>query len=218
MEKKQLLKIIHTAIRASNETYCSWSGGNFLSEAALEGFMVANMANAIMRHERHPAYLCLEYSIDGLKDAAGRRPCGRVAPRMTNQGRVDIALFNGSDYVTHIIEAKCQRTWSSACTDDLERLANVQRHLGNHHKESSLKLSILALFAHSYSTRSRERAFANLDMLLTGWKQRATKYCQKKQDIIFEFDCSALPPFEFNDERSKEFHIASSMCIIIKSA
>lgn len=123
MTRDELITAIHKGALAANRTYSKWAGGAWISEYGIEGYMVAEICRAIQR-VRQNGYLTMEEAFTSLIESTGKRPRGRKPSIMQGTKRVDIALWNAEEYVTHVIEVK--RLWNEQCRHDLNRLDRLQ--------------------------------------------------------------------------------------------
>jgi len=127
MTRNELITAIHKGALTANRTYSKWAGGAWINEYGVEGYMVAEICRAIQRVRKN-GYLTMEEAFTCLIESTGKRPRGRKPAIMQGTKRVDIALWNAEEYVTHVIEVK--RLWNEQCRHDLNRIEKLQRKLG----------------------------------------------------------------------------------------
>ena len=127
MKREELIEAIHKGAHEANRFYCKWTDGLWITDYGVEGFMVSHICHSIQDYRQDRGYLSMEEPFEEMIRSSGRRSPGRRTERMTGSKRVDIALWNEQELVTHVIEVK--RQWNQACYHDLDRLYDLQRKL-----------------------------------------------------------------------------------------
>jgi hypothetical protein len=128
MEINELFEIIHKSTKEANEKFSKWTGGWWLQAYGVEGFLVAQIAEAIMNSPNKPGFLTLETPFVELYESSGVKPRGNKGYHGKDKNRVDIALYHKNETLSHVIEVK--RSWSPACIDDLKRLCTLYKKCG----------------------------------------------------------------------------------------
>ena len=129
---------------SANARYEEWSGGSWVTDYGVEGFMVARIAAALRKEQDDGESLLVEAPFDEIRDCSqAKRKRGR--PRKVLQGsrRADIALFDRRGRSVHVIEVK--RGWvRNRCFNDIERLLGLLDACARE-RHGSLKHGFLAL-------------------------------------------------------------------------
>lgn len=204
---KELLKSIHKGVHKANRDYSSWSGGEWIRDAGIEGFMVSRIAESIMASSEKPGFLTMETPFHALCEDLNIRPRGRRPKTFKDTNRIDIALYNKRGHVSHIIEAK--RNWCMKCLDDIDRLCQFCKKT-EIRKITSVFVMSIAIYAKI--TNSKDI----LDNVFDKYEDIFTSYINKK-DLPYEFSrgtefCNRL---YYGDSEDKTW-IFSSFCILIK--
>lgn len=126
MTRNKLISAIHKGAHNANRLYSKWSGGGWITGYGVEGFLVSEIAHAIQK-VRENGLLTMEEPFEALLGCCGEKPLGKRTDAMTGARRVDIALWNSEEYVTHVVEVK--REWNDQCYHDLDRIYDLQRKL-----------------------------------------------------------------------------------------
>lgn len=126
MTREELIAAVHKGAHKANRLYCEWSGGDWITDYGVEGLMVCEIARTI-QGIRSSGYLTMEESFQAMKDWSGNSTLGRKPKCLDGSKRVDIALWNSKELVTHVIEVK--RHWNQACYGDLDRICALQSKL-----------------------------------------------------------------------------------------
>ncbi|OIQ49456.1 hypothetical protein BerOc1_01381 [Pseudodesulfovibrio hydrargyri] len=126
MARSDIIKAVLTGAEKANRTFSEWSGGAWLCDYGVEGFMVSEICRSI-RKVHTTGYLTMEEPFNQMMECTGKLSRGRKPEIMGGSKRVDIALWNSREYVTHVIEVK--RQWNQESPRDLERLVELQRKL-----------------------------------------------------------------------------------------
>lgn len=121
---KALFRTIHLGIWRANRLFTRWTGGWWLQAYGVEGFVVAQVASAIMRPGRknRPAYLTLETPFSDLYTCR-KEPHGKKSVDGCGRKRADMALYHEDGTLACVIEFK--RYWVPGCFADLDRLAQL---------------------------------------------------------------------------------------------
>lgn len=209
-----LLTALQKGTFKATEDYLKWSGGTFLDECAGEGFMVASMAQAVMKTSSPPPYLCLEYCLSTLKDDLNQPIIGRLPDRLKGSGRIDMAILNREKQLKFAIEAKCCTSWTENYCNDLERLMILRKKLRQTSTYGSLQSCIFIAFVSSYSISGLKKAKENLNDKISDWKDNMHLCYQKKYgEISISFNTSTKLNILETNEYAK---VATSLCCIIK--
>lgn len=208
-----LVTALHKGAFKATKNYLEWSGGIFLDECAGESFMVACMAQAVMKTSSPPPYLCLEYCLSTLKDDLDRR----LPDCLKGSGRVDMAILNREKQLKFVIEAKCHTDWTKYYNDDIERLMHLHRKLRQTLTDGALQACIFIASISSYSNDGIKNAKDNLNKKISDWKSYINdirlSYQKKYGDISIYFN--TYPKFNIK-ENNDYAKVATSLCCIIK--
>ena len=209
MTEKELVATLHESIFKANTDYENWSGGFWLCEYGVEGFMVSRIADAIMSSkniQRHPTYLTLETSFQELLENQGKWPKGKRKECMKDGNRLDIALYYGEG-LSQVLEVK--RCWSPACLRDLERLCELLRHCGKN-AGGTLKCGVFVLCLHAKAKKNQD-VFECLERSCAEKEERCRNYLEKHGSVSsFYFSRGEV---RLSEDQKAAF---SSLCVIIK--
>ena len=213
ISEADLVTALHQGACKATKDYLAWSDGTFLNECAGESYMVACMAQTVMKTSSPPPYLCLEYCLSALtKDWDKRLPdC------LKGSGRFDMTLLNKDKQLKFVIEAKCSTAWADNYIDDITRLMHICRKLRKTSTAGALQACIFIASAYSYSTNGLEKAKKQLDKnisnLETNISDISTYYQNNYGNIFIEFNVNK----NFNiKEMSNLTKVSTSFCCIIK--
>ncbi|WP_415519884.1 MAG: hypothetical protein ACEB74_05960 [Desulfovibrio aminophilus] len=125
MTRKELIFAIHKGALKANRNYSKWSGGEWICDYGIEGYMVAEICKSIQCTRRN-GYLTMEEPFDNLIENSGKKPTGRRPEIINGSKRIDIAIWNSKNIITHIVEVK--REWNNEVgCHDLKRLCELQQ-------------------------------------------------------------------------------------------
>ena len=217
ISEADLVKALHKGAYKATKDYLEWSGGTFLNECAGESYMVASMAQAVMKTSSPPPYLCLEYCLSTLKDDLSQPIIGRLPDHLRGSGRIDMAILNREKQLKFAIEAKCSTAWADNYGNDIERLIHLCRKLRKTSTAGALQACIFIASAYSYSTNGLEKAKKQLDKNISNWETNifdiSTYYQNNYGNIFIEFNVNK----NFNiKEISNLTKVSTSFCCIIK--
>lgn len=112
IKKSKVIAAIHEGVFNAHKKYEKWSGGEWIGDYGVEGFLVSEIASTIHQFQEDGEYLYLELPFSDIKAWSGARK-RRVRPtkgiRMAR--RVDIALCNENNEPVYVIEVK--RKWDN---------------------------------------------------------------------------------------------------------
>ena len=154
ISEADLVTALHQGACKATKDYLAWSDGTFLNECAGESYMVACMAQTVMKTSSPPPYLCLEYCLSALtKDWDKRLPdC------LKGSGRFDMTLLNKDKQLKFVIEAKCSTAWADNYIDDITRLMHICRKLRKTSTDGALQACIFIASVYSYSNSGLKKA------------------------------------------------------------
>ena len=147
LEKRKVIESITQSIREANSDYEDYSGGNWLSDYGVEGFLVAHIARnliPLLRESNPNALLTLEETFGAIfHHASGSGTPGPVPAILAPNSRADIVLWESRETVSGVIEVK--RKWTTQyCLRDLRRLSRLIERCGT--KKGALEVRLLCLF------------------------------------------------------------------------
>jgi hypothetical protein len=145
MHREDLIKSIHSGVRAACKEYGKWSGGESIHDRGIESLLVSSVARKIVKgwkaHSR-TAYLSLETPFSEVAENSYSIP--KMGPRpkvLRGNRRADLVLWNSAMKVSGVIEVK--RKWSpGSCHHDLKRLRGLVKQYGCHH-EGTVQMGFL---------------------------------------------------------------------------
>lgn len=208
MKLDKLFETIHMAINKTNNLFIEWTGGEGLDAYGVEGFMVAQIASAIMdkKNKDRPGFCTLETPFSILYDCS-KKPIGNKGAAGRNSNRIDIALYHKTDMLlSHVIEVK--RTWNAAlCTKDMDRLCTLYKKCGRV-SGGPLKQAIFVQLLAISIKRNQE----NIEKRFKTLKEKCEEYISTKG-----FDCCISQGTKYcepilNEDHTKAF---SSLCLSI---
>ena len=155
LQKEALVSAVLRGIAAANAKYAKWSGGSWLTDYGVEGFMAAQIAEAIRNEQQEDESLLLEAPFEQIRHWSGAsRPRGRPREVLRGNRRADIAVFDRRGRTVHVIEAK--RSWErTGCFRDIERLRALLDACARQ-RAGSLKCGVLALLIVEWGPTWRE--------------------------------------------------------------
>ena len=110
LQKEVLVSAVLRGIAAANAKYERWSGGSWLTDYGVEGFMAAQIAEAIRNEQLKDESLLLEAPFEQIRLWSGAsRPRGRPREVLRGNRRADIAVFDWCGRTVYVVEAK--RSW-----------------------------------------------------------------------------------------------------------
>lgn len=89
MKRKELISIILRGALRSNRLYSEWSGGAWIRDSGVEGFMVSQIARSIQKL-RPGGLLTMEEPFSEMIENCGKKPRGRRSCTLSDGNRVDI--------------------------------------------------------------------------------------------------------------------------------
>lgn len=213
ISEADLVKALHKGACKATKDYLEWSDGTFLNECAGESYMVACMAQAVMKTPSPPPYLCLEYCLSTLKDDWDKR----LPSCLKGSGRLDMALLNKDKQLKFAIEAKCSTAWADNYADDIKRLMHLCRKLRKTSTDGALQACIFITSVYSYSISSMEKARKQLNEKISDWESYINDIRLNYQKQYGEiYTCFSIFPNYNVNETSDLAQISTSLCCIIK--
>lgn len=213
ISEADLVTALHQGACKATKDYLAWSDGTFLNECAGESYMVACMAQTVMKTSSPPPYLCLEYCLSALtKDWDKRLPdC------LKGSGRFDMTLLNKDKQLKFVIEAKCSTAWADNYIDDITRLMHICRKLRKTSTDGALQACIFIASVYSYSNSGLKKAKKQLNEKISAWKSYISDirldYQKRYGEISTYF--SVYPKYNVT-ETSDLAQVSTSLCCIIK--
>ncbi len=121
------------------------SGGEWIGDYGVEGFLVSEIASTIHQFQKDGEYLYLELPFLHIKTWSGaRKRRGRPTKGIRMARRVDIALCNENNEPVYVIEVK--RKWDNTqCEKDLQKLRDLVTNF-DHVAGGSLESGFLAVY------------------------------------------------------------------------
>jgi len=176
MKITDLISTIHKSIHQANNDHANWTGGWWMQAYGVEGFLVSRIADGIMNHKNRPGYLTLETSFRELYENCKKMPKGKRITSTKDSNRIDIALYNRNDMLSHVVEVK--RFWSPACYTDIDRLT---KFYGRHNKsnEGSLKEALFVQLVAVSARRNPNTIEKRLSNYFDDISERCSNYVTK---------------------------------------
>ena len=149
--KAGVVEAVLSGIARGNTKYEKMTGGSWITDSGAEGFMAANVAEALTKVLGSGESLLIEAPFDQIQEWSGAaRPRGRPREVLRGNRRADIALFNRQGRSKCVIEVK--RSWNrSTCRHDIRRLLALL-HACAGERNGSLKFGMLGLLIVEYDT------------------------------------------------------------------
>ncbi|MDR2869406.1 MAG: hypothetical protein LBV04_03050 [Deferribacteraceae bacterium] len=178
MKNGDLIKRIHRALCKANKKYYKWTNGWSLADSGVEGFMVSEIANSIMRKPELDSnlVLTLETPLGYIHENQGKSKNSRQKKSTRKQKRVDIALHKENtkvENVTHVIEVK--RKWrKKECLQDIDELRSLLQDYSKKSGKGSIIACIFVLWCKQNTIKKH--------------KDKMEEFLNKKRPIIkFKF-------------------------------
>lgn len=153
IKKSKVIAAIHEGVFNAHKKYEKWSGGEWIGDYGVEGFLVSEIASTIHQFQEDGEHLYLELPFSDIKARSGaRKRRGRPTKGIRMARRVDIALCNENNEPVYVIEVK--RKWDNTqCEKDLQKLRDLVTNF-DHVAGGSLESGFLAVYV-------QERHFEN---------------------------------------------------------
>jgi hypothetical protein len=219
--RTELVRSVLDGITVAHKTYERWSGGDWLCDAGVEGFLVASIAgrlfdrveaNCAGGHVILETPMCDIVPLSQPGDSAARPFDAELRP----SGRVDVSVWRDIHTVEAVVEVK--RGWfAEKCWDDFVRLS-ASVALGLRHGDGNPSLGCLAMYLTWRPTGRVESVDAKLKAIvsdLDAWSQ-ASQYLHPELRDATEWTIERGPkiPYEGPDKRFKDM-VALGACVVI---
>ncbi len=145
IRKDEIVKAIHEGVFSAHNKYEEWSGGDWIGDFGVEGFLVSEISSKIREYQKDGEYICLELPFKDIAIWSGaRKRQGRPFKAMRSRRRTDVVLLNKQEAPIHAIEVK--RRWErKECTKDIDKLHSLVASLSSRHG-GSLKSGFLVIY------------------------------------------------------------------------
>lgn len=143
IKKGEIIEAIHEGVFNAHKKYEEWSGGDWIGDFGVEGFLVSEISSEIRKFQEDGEYLCLELLFKDIKEWAGASKRGRPRKEVRSERRTDIALLNKQEAPIHAIEVK--RQWTKKCVEDINKLQSLVVSFSSRH-EGPLKSGFLVTY------------------------------------------------------------------------
>ena len=212
ISKEALVAALHEGAYRAAAEYYDYSK-TFLTKCAGESYMVACMAQTVMKTSSPPPYLCLEYCLSALTKNWDKR----LPDCLKGSGRLDMTLLNKDKQLKFVIEAKCSTAWADNYIDDITRLMHICRKLRKTSTDGALQACIFIASVYSYSNSGLKKAKKQLNEKISAWKSYISDIRLDYQKIHGEISTyfSVYPKYNVT-ETSDLAQVSTSLCCIIK--
>lgn len=212
IERRMIVDAVVKGITAANTKYEKMSGGNWLTDAGVEGYMVARVAEMLHNALGANGILLLEARFDAMiRKQSGTSPLpGPHQEVVQGTQRADITLFDQQRKPTHVVEVK--RVWDkNPCCKDIKRLLGLLDACGGQ-ADGSLKLGLLGLLIAEKGTTwdaAKESVKRKAQIIENDVR---TRFGLNQEEAEFTLGCMRRYPECWDD---KEEFAAAGFCIAL---